>query len=95
VVVQKKLSPTNIHHAVHLITSQKAEKCCPGHQNPQQYHQPVPFPQYSSPSPKKGRYEGCGQIQTPFSQAKHRKARLDFAYAHKDWTVDDWKGCMV
>jgi hypothetical protein len=27
----------------------------------------------------------------PFLSAKHHKARLDFAHAHKDWTVDDWR----
>ena len=27
----------------------------------------------------------------PFLSTRHRKAHLDFAYAHKDWTVDDWK----
>ena len=27
----------------------------------------------------------------PLFSAKHCKACLDFAYAHKDWTVDDWK----
>jgi hypothetical protein len=23
--------------------------------------------------------------------AQHKKARLDFALAHQDWTIDDWK----
>ena len=27
----------------------------------------------------------------PLLSAKHRKAHLDYAYAHKDWTVEDWK----
>ena len=27
----------------------------------------------------------------PLSLCRHHKACLDFAYAHKDWTVDDWK----
>jgi hypothetical protein len=27
----------------------------------------------------------------PLLSAKHRKAQLDFAYAHKDWTLEDWK----
>ena len=27
----------------------------------------------------------------PLLSAKHCKACLDFAYAYKDWTVDDWK----
>jgi len=35
--------------------------------------------------------EGCSQVQHPLLSAKHRKARLDFAYAHRDWTLEDWK----
>ena len=27
----------------------------------------------------------------PFLSTRHCKAYLDLAYAHKDWTVDDWK----
>ena len=27
----------------------------------------------------------------PLLSAKHCKVCLDFAYAYKDWTVDDWK----
>ena len=27
----------------------------------------------------------------PLLSAKHCKAHLDYAYAHKDWTVEDWK----
>ena len=27
----------------------------------------------------------------PLLSKRHRRERLDFALAHKDWTVDDWK----
>ena len=27
----------------------------------------------------------------PLLSAKHCKAHLDYAHAHKDWTVEDWK----
>ena len=27
----------------------------------------------------------------PLLSAKYCKAHLDFAYAHKDWTLEDWK----
>ena len=31
------------------------------------------------------------KTKRPLLSAKHRKARLDYAIAHKDWTVEDWK----
>ena len=27
----------------------------------------------------------------PFLSEKHRKQRMDFALAHQDWTVENWK----
>jgi hypothetical protein len=27
----------------------------------------------------------------PLLSKRHRRNRLDFALAHKDWTLDDWK----
>jgi hypothetical protein len=27
----------------------------------------------------------------PFLSKRHRRARLDFAISHKDWTIEDWK----
>ena len=31
----------------------------------------------------------------PPLSAKHRKALLDYAHAHKDWTVKDWKRVVL
>ena len=31
----------------------------------------------------------------PFLSKKHRRLRMDFAEAHKDWTVEDWKRVML
>ena len=28
---------------------------------------------------------------TPFLTPRHKKARLEFALAHKDWSADDWR----
>jgi transposase len=31
------------------------------------------------------------KAKKPFLSARHRKARYEWALAHKDWTLDDWK----
>src|SRR6266436_5390916 len=85
----KKLSPANIYHAVHLITSQKAE-------NAVQVTKALSNITNQSLSPstvrlhlKKAGMKAVVKAKRPFLKAKHRKAHLDFANAHKDWTVDD------
>ena len=86
-----KLSPTNIHHAVHLITSQKAENAVQVIKTLRNIiNQPL------SPSTvclylKKTGMKAVVKSKQPFLSVRHHKAHLDFAYAHKDWTVDDWK----
>ena len=35
--------------------------------------------------------KAVAKTKRPLLSAKHRKACLDFAHAHKDWTLDDWK----
>ena len=40
---------------------------------------------------KKSGMKSIVKVKKPFLSAKHKKARLDFAFAHKDWTVEDWK----
>ena len=31
------------------------------------------------------------KFKRPLLSARHHKAHLDYAYAHKDWTIKDWK----
>ena len=86
-----KLSTANIHHAMYLIQTGKAEKCCPGHQTTSGYHQPT--------SVYKNCLlwiEGCWdevvrKKKRPFLSKRHRRARLDWALAHQHWTMEDWK----
>src|SRR3981189_647681 len=80
----KKLSPTNIRHAVHLITSRKAE-------NAVQVTKTLSNITNQSLSPstvrlhlKKAGMQPVDKSKRPFLKAKHRKARLDFAYAAHD-----------
>ena len=40
---------------------------------------------------KKEGMESVVKKKRPVLSAKHRRDRMDFALAHKDWTVEDWK----
>jgi transposase len=86
-----KLSPANIHYAQHLITSGKAENAVQVTQTLSNIiNQPL-SPNTVRQHLKKSGMKAVAKSKRPFLSAKHRKARLDFAYAHKDWTIEDWK----
>jgi transposase len=86
-----KISPADDRYAVHLITSQKAgtavqvtRALCditnqPLHSNTIRQHL------------RKSGMKAVAKKKCPLLSAKHRKARLAFANAHKDWTIEDWK----
>src|SRR3954467_3246828 len=40
---------------------------------------------------KKAGMKAVVKKKKPLLSARHKKARLDFAEGHKDWTVEDWK----
>ena len=40
---------------------------------------------------KKAGMKSVVKSKHPLLSARHHKAHLDFAYAHKDWTMEDWK----
>ena len=86
-----KLSPTNIHYAVHLITTRKAE-------NAVQVTKLLKTITNQSLSPttiwqclKKASMKAVVKRKHPLLSDKHCKAHLDYAYAYKDWTMEDWK----
>jgi transposase len=86
-----KISPVDVRHAVHLLTSQKADNAVqvtralsnitnqPLHPNTVRHHL------------KKSGMKAVTKKKRPLLSAKNRKARLNFGIAHKDWTMDDWK----
>ena len=59
-----KLSPINIQHAQHLITSGKAENAVQV-TKAHQHYQPAPLCQYSLPPLEENWYEGFGQVKMP------------------------------
>ena len=87
----KKLSPSNIRHAVHLLSTQKAENAVQVTKTLTNIiNQPL-SPSTVRPKLKQAGLKAVVKTKRPLLSAKHRKARLDFAHAHKDWTLDDWK----
>ena len=86
-----KLSPANVHHAIHLISTQKAENAVQVTKTLTNIiNQPL-HPNTVCQHLKKTGMKAVVKQKQPILSAKHRKARLDFAYAHKDWTLEDWK----
>ena len=87
----KKLSPSNIHHAIHLISTQRAENAVQVTKTLTNIiNQPL-SPSTTCLHLKKAGMKAVVKTKRPLLSARHRKVHLDFAYAHKDWTLDDWK----
>ena len=86
-----KLSSANVRHAIRLISSGKAENAV---QVTKALTNIVNQPLSTSTVCRQLRKTGMKAMvksKWPLLSAKHCKARLDFAYAHKDWTLEDWK----
>ena len=86
-----KLSPTNIHYAQHLISTGRAETAVQVTKALTNIiNQPL-FANTVCQHLKKVGMKAVVKSKHPLPTAKHHKACLDFAYAHKDWTIEDWK----
>ena len=86
-----KLSPTNVRYAVHLITTRKAENAVQVTKTLKNITNQSLSPSTVHLHLKKAGMKAVVKTKCPLLAARHRKARMDFAYAHKDWTVEDWK----
>jgi transposase len=84
-----KLSSTNIRHAVRLISSNKAENAVQVTKARSTITDQTLHPNTVRRHLKKVGVKAVVKSKHPLLSAKHRKAQLDFAYAHKDWTLED------
>jgi hypothetical protein len=86
-----KLFPANIRHAIHLITFQKAENVVQVTKTLRNITNQSLSPSTVCLHLKKAGMKAVVKHKCPLLLAQHHKARLDFAHAHKDWTVNDWR----
>ncbi|KAF9221302.1 hypothetical protein BS17DRAFT_677526, partial [Gyrodon lividus] len=79
-----KLSPANVHHAIHLISTHKAKNAVQITKTLTNIiNQPL-HPNTVHQALKKTGLKAVVKQKHPLLSAKHCKAQLDYAYAHKD-----------
>ena len=86
-----KLSSANICHAVHLITTRKAENAVQVTKTLKNITNQSLSPTTVQRHLKKAGIKAVVKTKCPLLSVKHRKAHLDYVHAHKDWTVKDWE----
>ena len=87
----RKLSPSDVHYAVRLVTSRKADNAA---QVTKSLENVVSTSISSRTIHRELKRAGLKPIvkkKRPFLSSTHRRKRLEFAERHQHWTVDDWK----
>ena len=86
-----KLSSTTLHHAHCLISTGQADTAVDVArilQNTQDQHCSTETIHCGL---KKSGLRAAPKKKCPLLSFNHKKARMDFALAHENWTIDDWK----
>ena len=86
-----KLSSTNICHAQHLITSGKAENAVQVTKALSNIINQTLSANTIYLHLKKADMKAVVKSKHSLLSARYYKAQMDFACAHKDWTIEDWK----
>src|SRR3954447_10785612 len=86
-----KLSEADTCYALHLITSRKAETAVQITQSLRDITNQSLTAQTTRNHLDKVGMKAVVKTKKPLHTERHRKERLDFALAHVDWTVEDWK----
>jgi transposase len=86
-----KLTTKNVHHALHLITSQKAETAAEVTRTLKNITNQSLSSHTVRRALKRAGMKPVVKKKRPLLKKTHKQACLDFAFTHKDWTVEDWK----
>ena len=89
--MSRELTPTNIHHATHLLSSNKAENAVQVARHLRDITHMPRSPQTARWHFKKAGPKAVVRKNKPLLTPRLRRNRLDHAIAHQDWTVEDWK----
>ena len=87
---KRKSTDADLQHATCLITSGKVETAVEACKVLEDITGKTLNPQTVRRSKEVG-MQSVGRTNRPFLSNRHRKERMEFAIAHKDWTVEDWK----
>jgi hypothetical protein len=86
-----KLTSKNVHHATYLITSQKADDAVQVARTLRNITNQSLTAQTVRRHLKAAGMKAVVKKKRPLLKPQHKRACLDFAFTHKDWTVEDWK----
>src|SRR5215469_2041447 len=86
-----KLSETSVRYALRLIGSGKADNAVQVTKSLQEITNKSLCAQTVRNGLKKVGMMAVVKRKRPLLTEKHKKERLDFAIAHQDWTLEDWK----
>ena len=86
-----KLTGRNVQHAIRLISSGKADTAVDVTRALQEVVDGSISAQTMRRHLKKAGMKAVVKKKKPLLTPRHRRERLDFALAHRDWTVEDWK----
>ena len=87
----RKLSEANARYAIHLIASRKAENAVQITKVLQDITNQPLSSQTTCHCLKNAGMKAVVKTNKPLLTKRHRKERMDFALAHLNWTVEDWK----
>ena len=86
-----KLSPSHIRHAIRLLSSGKADTAVQVTRQLCNITNQSLSVETVRQHLKKAGLKAAVKKNKPLLTKRHMRERLDFAIAHKDWTVEDWK----